>query len=468
MKWLKQSGMQTIGFTIVHGEMLQIALYQLENAGTPQLLGKEEFLFKTTPLQDRKKLVQAFLSRAGRRVQFKHLITRDRVFTKQFQFPSSNPEEIRQMLELRLPREMPFGIDQIVYHSHPIDDPAHAEFHTSVLVFGISKEAINEERELLRSFGILPQQILLSTVALSAHSQKKLGVSSGPGRIIIFGFSGKGEVLVSNSRGIQFSRTFHYETSDMAHSLQDSLQSILDSADFQEDLSSYDLCVSGDFENLKDQLFPGLHIHRHSIHPPSQSLTPIDFLMFAAANACSAGFEEFNLLPPEIKAKLASVKTQSQFTRLQMVWVALLFVFFLISLTGSVRAMVALASVNQKLETLEPSLRQIKEVSRSVQTLYKINSKKVEPLDLLVRIHEKAGESISLSEFEYDEKEGLVHLKGRTDAQDMVNQYVKALGGIEWFKQVDLQYSESTSDGVRSQFQFAINAILAGNSKNET
>ena len=464
MSWFEKSSSKKIaGITIATGETLQIALYQIQSQGDPQLIGKEEFVIKTTPLSERKRLVHSFISRYGRRIQFQHILMRDRAFTKQFQFPSQNMAEIKQMLALRLPREIPSAIDQIVYHFHPVEHIGKENVQTEILLFGVSKDLVNQERELLKSFGIIPQKIVLSTIVLASFVQKKLGGSSGFPRIVLYGAHGKGEVILVNDRGVIFSRSFTYDSADAIHSLQDAIDPIFEALEKKEEISAYDLCVSGDIEKMKGQLFIGRYPNRVSLHPKELTLSPMNFLLFAGANIYGDD-DRFNLLPEEVKQKIAVAKSETHFAELRFALALTLIVFLIVFFATSIRTAIALSAVNQKLVDLEPSVREIKDISRSAQLLNKIKAQKILPLEILAVAHEKSAGSVSLAEFEYDEKEGSVHLKGRTDSQALVDQYVRALSDVEWFSGVELQYSESTSDGVRSQFQFSINAILKNGS----
>ncbi len=468
MKWLEKSSKKTVGFTLVNGDMLEVALYQLQNGSAPQLIAKEEFVIKTTPVAERKRLVSAFLSRAGHRIQFKHLLMRERAFMKQFQFPSRNLAEIKQMLILRLPREIPSALDQIVYHFHPIGGRSQADYQTNVLLFGVSKELIDQERELLKSFGIVPQQILLSSIILSFFIKKKLGPSPGLPRLVLYGANGKGEVILVNDQGVEFSRSFSYDAADLVHSMQDAIQPIFESLEHKEEIKTFDLCVAGDVEKIKDQIFHGSYPNRLSLHPSGENISAVDFLLFAGADVCEENFDQFNLLPEEVKQGIAVAKSETHAAHLRVSFILILLILVFISLFSSVRMLLALSSVNQKLSELEPSVRQTKEVSQALQMIHIVKLKKIRPLDLLVQAHAEAPDGVLLNEFEYDDKEEFVRLKGRSDSQALIDQYVRKLSGVQWFSKVELQYSESTNEGGKSQFQFAIQAVLKKDKKNET
>ncbi|MBI4388014.1 MAG: PilN domain-containing protein [Candidatus Omnitrophica bacterium] len=460
VNWLKKTSKNITGFTIIYGDSLQMALYHLQSDGTPQLITKEEFALKTTPPTERKRLAHSFLSHGGLKVPFQHLLMREHAFTKQFQFPSKNQVEIKQMLELRLPRDIPSTIDQIVYHFHPISSESQESIQTDVLLFGVSKDLINQERELLKTFGIVPQQIVLSTIVLSSYVMRKINRRSNFPRIILYGAVGRGEVILVEEQGIQFSRSFNYDSADLIHSVHDTVRPVFEALERKyPKAKTYELYIAGEMEQVKDELFLEYYPNRFSLQPAAGNLSPIDFLLFSAASVYT-NEERFNLLPDEVKQKIALAKSEIDLAKFRFTWIILVVMFALTFLATSLRMAIALSAVNQKLSSLEPSVREIKEISRSAQMLHLVKTQKIRPLDLLVQIHEKSPQGIALTEFEYDEKGGQVHIKGRTDTQAAVDQYVRVLGAVQWFGQVELQYSESTSDGIRSQFQFAINATL--------
>ena len=456
---------KTIGFTLITGGIIQAVLYQYKEGGESFLLAREEFSAQSDSAE-RKRLGQTFLSKAGRHARFVHLLMRERALTKQFRFPSNNLEEISQMLALRLPREIPFSLDQIVYHFHPIGEDQPNNFQTEVLLFGVAKELINQERELLKSFGIFPHQVVLSTVVLSDYVKKKMGATSVLPKAIFYGGGGKGEFVLLRRDRIQLSRSFSYDPLDAVFSIQDETQSIFDSLERQDDTKLFDLCFCGELAKFKDELFAGRFPNRFNLNLADKNLSYIEFFLHAAASTYQEK-RQLNLLPADAKQHLAATKSQDVWSRLRISLVIFAATVILTSVFSSIRMLVAITSLNQKISSLEPSVQATKEIARAVQTLDILKAKKMRALDIFVRVHERASEGISLIEFDYNDKEETVRLKGRADSQSLVDQYVRQLGTLPWFSRVDLQYSESTNEGLKSQFQFSINASFKqkGNQK---
>lgn len=456
----EKTSKRTLGFTVLANDILQVALYQIQPDGGDQFIAKEEFDIKTTSLDDRKRLVHSFLSRAGQKVHFKHLIMRERAFTKHFEFPSKDINEIKQMLALRLPREIPSSVDQIVYHFHPIQSLNHDTPKTAVLLFGVSKELVNQERELLKSFGIQPDQILLSSIVIATFVRKKLGLSGGIPRIVLFGAFGKGEVLLAGDQGIQYSRSFTYDSAELLYSVQESLHPIFESLEPKEDVKSADLCVAGEIHVLKEQLFPGRYPARTNLQPSTDNFSGLDFLFHAGAAIESENLHPFNLLPDEVKQKIAVKQGEIDASKTRFSFAILVVTFLLIALFSSVRMLIAISAVSTKQASIDASVKEVKEIARSIQAISSLKMRKIRPIDLIAKLHEESPGGILLNELEYDDKEEFVRLKGRADEQSLVDQYVRKIGALPWFSRADLQYSESTNEGGRTQFQFSIQAPL--------
>jgi len=449
---------KVIGFSLLTGEWLQVALYQYQDGGAdPVFLGREEFSSELDPLE-RKKRTQAFFAKGGRSIRFVHLLMRERVLAKQFRFPSKNMNEISQMLTLRLPREIPFSIDQIVYHFHPIGNNEQNNFQTDILVFGVSKEQINSEYELLKSFGVVPNQIVLSTILLGEFAKKKSDASSGLSKIVLYGGGGKGELVVFNRNQVEASRSFTYDPADLIFSVQEALQSSFETFAQQEDTKLFDLYFCGEMVKVKNELFEGRYPNRFNLNPAVQNLTYLDFLFYVGANTYREK-REFNLLPQDVKKSKAREEEAGAWGKLRFAFVKLIAVAVLLSLVVSFRMLIAVANLNHKLSSLESSVKTTREVGRAVQALNILKVKKVKPLDILAQVHEKAPNGIVLSEFEYNDKEEVARLKGHADSQAMVDQYVHALSEIAWFGPVALQYSENAKEA-SSQFEFSIKASL--------
>lgn len=460
MKWIQQPSKRLLGFTVISGEKILAAVYHSQGDGNATLMAKAEFDASQISPAERKKAFHAFVSRLGR-VSFKHILLRDKTFSKQFRFPTRNPNEIKQMLALRLPREIPSAIDEIVYHFHAIQDTSENSFQTNVLLFGASKDIVNQERDLLKSFGLSPQHILLSTMVLWNYAERKLETKTGLPKVVVFGAEGKGEVVLVGDLGVQFSRSFTYDSKEPVHSMQDALLPIFEYLEKKEKVEAYDFCVSGDVDKVKSELFAGEQ-NSISLHPEGKELLPLEFLLYAGACVYREELDRFNLLPEDAKRRIEVARSQSHLADLRIAALEALAVFVLVCVFLTIRMAIAQGVISRKVADLEPSVREIKESVRAAQILQTIKTQKIRPIDLFAQIHEKAPGGISLSEAEYDEREGFLRLKGRTDTQALVNQYVRELEKIDWLSKVELQYSESTSDGIRSQFQFAINAVLKG------
>jgi len=458
MKWLQKTP-KILGLTVLSGGTLHLALYDLQG-NRPSLIGQDHFATDSTSEQERKRAVGSMLSRVKGKVHLTHILMRERSFVKQFQLPSRNPDEIRQMVILRLPREIPFSLDQVVFHFHPTQSVQPTSIQTNVFLFAVTKEIVNQERALLRTFGLDPNQIVLSSVILSRFAHKQVGTTGTAPKVILFGSHGKGELLMVQEQGIQVSRSFNYSGEDLSGSIQEALQPIVESLNREGDTSAYDLCTAGDIDGVRNEILPGRHPSRTSLHPPSSKMSPSEFLLFAGALAYDATYDEFNLLPEEEKTKRAQAETASNWVQLRFASLVFLAIVVVASFIGSARTAIAVSSIHQKLQSLDPSVRETKHIARAVETLYRIEEEKILPLDVMIQVHEKAPIGILLNEMEYNHKDGYVRIKGRAANQSLADQFVRQLEAIIWFARVDLQYSESVTSGLSSEFQFSIQATF--------
>lgn len=461
MSIFKKETTQLIGISLLVGESLHFVVVKVQANGNAQLLTRKEFLVMKLTAAERKHEMHLLLSGVGaKNVQYRHLMVRDRAFTKQFQFPSRNMAEIKQMLKLRLPREIPSAIDEIVYHFHQIKmESKIANIQTTVLLFGVSKDAVNHEYDILRSFGVMPDHIILTTVALSGYLRKSKDSAHHLPALFLFGNNGKGEALLYDAQGIQMSRTFSYDLTDLAHSTNETIRPILDSLDQGGNESSFSIYLGGElYKTEADWL-----VTRHTVHAlPEAEMNPkpMDFLFMAGAETPEEECEEFNLLPEDIKGRLYVANVQKSWAALRVSIVAFAFSIFLVSLFFSLRALLGISYLNRQISILDPDVREVKEISRKVKFLNRLRLDKIRPIDVFVRIHEEAGSEIQLNELDYNSEEKNVRLKGVSSSQTAVDRYVKELSGITWFSKVELQYSESSRDAKDLQFQFAVRASL--------
>ncbi len=457
----KKESSRVMGVSLIQGDVLHFAILQIPAGGRARCIARKEFAYMKLTAAERKHEMHLLLSETGvKNLEYRHIISRDRAFIKNFQFPSKNLNEIKQMLRLRLPREIPSSIDEIVYHFHPIKSESKiATVQTAVLLFGVSKDAVTHEYDIIRSFGIMPDSILLSTIALSGYLRKVHDKSRHLPALFLFGFRGKGEAVLYDLQGVQLSRTFSYDLMDLAHTADAGLRPIFDLLDQNGDERSLSVYLGGELYKTESDWL----VTRHTIHAlPEVELNPLpmDFLFAAAAETPDEECEEFNLLPDEIKGRIFTASLQKSWATLRSAVVFGCMSAFLLSLFFPLRELLGISYFNRQLSILDPDVREVKEISRKVKFLNRLRLDKIRPIDVFVRLHEQAGSEIQLSELEYNSEDKSVRLKGISISQSAIDRYVKALGGIAWFSKVELQYSESSRDSRDLQFQFAVRGSL--------
>lgn len=459
MTWFKQAP-KFIGISALQKEVLHVAIFRADRDGSAHLAKKKEFMANGTMVAETKKELAAFLTGFPKNLPFRHIVQRDRAFTKQFQFPSRSALEIKQMLKLRLPREIPSALEEIVFHFHPIGEEADpAKVQTTVLLFGVSKEAVNQEREALKSYGIHPRQVILSTVALSfalADSEKAMAAPT----LMLYGIGGKGEAILLSRGVIQFSRSFSYDPSEMHLTVQQGVTPVFQTLESEMEIKSCSLYIAGELESMEGAWFGSRTFVNADIKTSQLQWAPIDFLLNSAARGSWEKCEEFNLVPEEVKRTIEFSKSRQSWSDLRAALTMCVFALLLCFTVLSLRTAVAISVLNRKLTQIEPSVKVTKEVARKVKALRMLQVRKVKPIDLFVSAHQEASGDIRLGEFEYVEKEAQVRLKGAASSQSSIDQYVRSLAGIPWLSRAELQYSESVQGALETQLQFSIRATI--------
>jgi len=461
MSIFRKETSKLIGVSLLSGDTLHFAILKILNGGSIQFLARKDFQVMKLTAAERKHEMHLLLAETNtKNIEFRHLVMRDRAFTKQFQFPSRNMVEIRQMLRLRLPREIPSAIDEIVYHFHQVKSESKiANIQTTVLLFGVSKDAVNHEYDILRSFGIMPNHIILTTVALSGYLRKTHDATHHLPALLLFGDRGKGEAVLFDAQGIQMSRTFSFDLTDLAHSTDQSVRPILDALDQGGDERSYSMYLAGElYKTEADWL-----VTRHTIHTlPQAELNPLpmDFLFMAGAETPDEECDEFNLLPEDVKGRIYTANVQKSWAALRASLVSCAVAILLVSVFFSLRTLLGVSYLNRQISILNPDVKEVKDISRKVKFLNRLRLDKIRPIDVFVRIHEQAGSEIQLNELDYNSEDKSIRLKGISISQSAIDRYVKELGGIAWFSKAELQYSESSRDAKDLQFQFAVRASL--------
>jgi Tfp pilus assembly protein PilN len=160
------------------------------------------------------------------------LVPRRFVILRQMTFPSDDHEEVRDMIGLRLINNIPYPVEDIIYHHQHLEKDG--EGLNRVLVVIIEKEVSQRYCRFLQRAGIKDGKLALSSFGISewlAYQEKIHKISRGRPTVLINIDTRHCEICFCQNRNLFFSRSLPYgreylasgETRDLADQVQLSL-----------------------------------------------------------------------------------------------------------------------------------------------------------------------------------------------------------------------------------------------------
>ncbi len=429
-------------------------------------------------------------------------IPRYAVIIKDVFFPSKDPQEIKNMIQFEIEKQIPFPIekavsDYLIINNNIFNEEGQTQ--TEVCLIATKNETINRHLEILKAARLEPNVVSVSSLALTkalVDDWQSKGKEATPYVIINIGNQFTEVNLVYNNDLIS-SRSINSGGMHLSAAIQsvlsvDYMESEKLKREINEDvlppeqisrlenireewlreltneiklsldlfrkerkgLEIKDILLTGgtsQLNGLKNYIAQNLNMNVEWANPLADvegTIPQKELQMFSVSLGLAlrdkSNLSGVNIIPKEIQKNQNSKKKRQK----SVVYITLIIViigFILgIKFNKIARAKMELNKINQKIMNIDPLIREVKIMKEQMDKLRKSIIGSTSPLDILREVTVVCPANIYLTNFSY-EKDNITELKGRTLSHSDVSKFSIALGESPYFGKVEIKRSEANT-----------------------
>ena len=396
---------------------------------------------------------------------------------KNIEVPSSDPEEIKSIINLQASRHTPYSREEVLISY--INLGVNTINNTRLLLVIVHRDMIKERISILERAGLIVDKILFAPEAEARFYAKALNLKkeSPPLGIIDFSLNATSYIVISKGtllfeRNIPIGIRAIMQGADVTAKLQDELKKSMD-AFVQEDGNeapvSYVLTTKSDAVNnilpaLKDGLkiefqvnaFPNFVKGSAAIRKKIQSDFGDDSFLDVVSHASTAAKCEVNLMPEEMILK-KTVERQSK--EASKSGVAAIIIMLLVG--GMIMSNIYFKDtfLNKNLrEQYAPQKSQVEALEMQMNKAKLVREyikKRMVSLDIINELYSITPNTIYLSNITVDD-EGTITIDGIADSMSLVYSFVKSFDDSTLFKGAKIKSTSTKKDNGKDVASFEI------------
>ncbi|MBI3330591.1 MAG: pilus assembly protein PilM [Candidatus Omnitrophica bacterium] len=403
------------------------------------------------------------------------VVPREQAISRLVTFPSTEPAELSQMVELYAKAQLPYPREQTVTDFHVLNQQGGV---STVAVIACQREVIERAVAVLREAGLSPNLLTLSSWGVLEWYRQIRRAGAGPeaaaepALVIHVDETRTDLVLVSEGR-IVSSRGIGQGSADWgaAGEVTDLLTAEVErsQAAIQKELPSLAvrsivLTGSGDVAAWREPLAQRLGLPVAAVEGTASlgrwpgSAAVAGSPVVVGGLACGELRERLNLSPPEVRAH---VRHREQVRELVAAGALLLGVLALGSgLLGlqTVRERRQARRLEQALAAVEPDARRLQDKTRSAQLVGALLESRRRLADHLVGVLSSTPPEVTLEALTFERARQELVVRGHAASTQTVLEYLKQLEQLEGIGAVQLKHStrRSSASGERTEFELIL------------
>lgn len=402
------------------------------------------------------------------------------VITKNIEIPSTEPGEIREIMNLQASRYTPYSREEIVVDYVDIDVYKHS--YTKILLVIVPCSIVKRQFEILEGAGIRLENVVLAPEALASFLPKRLGVDTEAAPLSIINmdkdFSDFAIVFKNNPlfiRNIPIGLHHLAAERDVYQSkFIDELVKSLDGYQ-NEDIEKgpAGIVLTGpvqEFKNLDAILNEALHLPVTVIPnfqnrvPFDQSLSSFSSGHLSFANAISSLFvleeTKINLIPAEIRLKRAIEEKGRDLIKTGIFILAIFVLVFSALISRLYFKNLYLDALNNKYLSLNEKTQRLENEFLKVSLIGKYLSARGYSLEVLTELYKVMPLDLQLNDIRFDNARSRFSIKGTAESMSTVFSFVDSMEKSKYFSDVKTKYTTKRKDGLRDVTDFEIDSLL--------
>lgn len=415
-----------------------------------------------------------------KRPEIINIIPSHLVITKNVEIPSTDPAEIREIINLQAARHTPYSRDEIIVDY--IDLGTHKHSYTRILLVIVARKAVKMQFEILDKTGFKSERVFFAPEGLAWFVSKilRLDTADSPLNLIHIdeGFTDFAIVLRDK---LLFIRSIPIGAQHLVgekekyqvkflEELRRSLE-VYQNEDIEKNPNM--LVLTGAVQGLEDLeavLRDTLHLSIRNI-PYFRSLPVSNEILKTTSLAKDLSFlgviapllawesMKVNLIPEEVKLRKLVEERGRDLIRTGILGLAVFVLIFLILISKVYFKTVYLKNLNSRYQTLNQETQKLEVDFTKVSLIKNYLTNRGYHLEVLAELSDLTPLDLELNDIRSDEQ-ARFSVKGTAESMSTVFSFVDNMEKSKYFKDVKTKYTRKRKDGLRDVADFEITSLL--------
>lgn len=399
--------------------------------------------------------------------------------TKNIEIPSTDPQEIKEIINLQAGRHTPYAREEIIVDY--INIGTYKNSYTKILLVIVARAAVKRHYEILARIGLKPEKVFFAPEALGLASSKLLKAESdnNPLSLIHIDEAATDFTVIFKKKPL-FIRSIPIGTQSFeldkeknrlrfADELKKSLESY-QSEGIAQAPSRFILTgaieefgglpeISGDSRlPLKTAAYLGsFHLFPEALKALSAAKR-VSFLNVSAGLFLSEELK-VDLVPEEVRLARALEERGRELIKTGIFVVAVLVLSFLTMLSGIFFKSAYLKKLDERYAPMMEESRKLEKDYARISTIRHYLENRGYSLEVLTELYRLTPLEIALSDIRLDEQRRF-SIKGTAEAMSVVFSFVDSMEKSGYFKDVKTKYTTKRRDGMKEFTDFEITAAI--------
>ncbi|MFH1507743.1 MAG: pilus assembly protein PilM [Candidatus Omnitrophota bacterium] len=402
------------------------------------------------------------------------------VITKNIEVPSTNAQEIREIINLQAARHTPYSREEIIVDY--IDIGTYKNNYTKIVLVIVLAAQVKKNFELLEKIGLKVNKVIFSAEGVASSSSKLLKIDSSlhPVSVIHIDDSSSDFLIIFNNRLIFIrsipmgAKQLRLEADKYLVKYGEEIKKSLESYQ-NEDIERMPLLftITGATNQLKDVE----RVINDTVRLPTNTITYFSNLSISRDIIQQASGEDYNsylnciaalqsghetkadLTPEDVKLRRSIQQRAREMIKAGILILAFFTLVFLALLSKIYFKSFYLNSLTKRYDPINTEAKKIQDDFNKVNMIRNYLSRRGISIEVMAEFYDKIPLEIELSDIRYDEL-GKLTVRGTAESMSIVFSFVDELEKSPYFKEVKTKYTTKRKDGKRDFTDFEINCVL--------
>ena len=407
------------------------------------------------------------------------VVTAQLAITKNIEIPSTDHQEIKEIINLQAGRHTPYAREEIIVDH--INIGTYKNSYTKILLVIVARSAVKRHYEILAKIGLKPEKVFFAPEALGLASSKMLKVESDNSPLSLIHideaatdfmviFKRKPLFIRSIPIGIQ---SFELDREKQQVRFADELKKSIESYQSEgiADVPSRFILTGAveDIHGLSEVLnnarlplktiayFGNFHLHPEALKALSAAKR-VSFLN-AIAGLFFSDELKVDLVPEEVRLGRALEERAGELIKIGIFVLAVFVLVFFIMLSNIFFKSVYLKNLDERYTPMIGESRKLEKDYTRISTIRHYLENRGYSLEVLTELYRLTPLEIALGDIRLDEQRKF-SIKGTAEAMSVVFSFVDSMEKSRYFKDVKTKYTTKRKDGLKEFTDFEITAAI--------